>query len=93
MTRLMGRKEISHVTFFNFASAIAIGSITGTVVLTPTLNLGIGLYTLAGWSALTILIGVIDSKSKTARNLLEGQPVIVIKQVEIMEEAMRHVRT
>lgn len=92
MTRLMGRKEISQLTFFNFVSAIAIGSITGTVVLTPTLNLGIGLYTLAGWSALTILMGVIDIKSKTARKVLEGQPVIVIKQGEIMEEALRHVR-
>lgn len=30
-TRIMGRKEISQMTFFNFVSAIAIGSITASL--------------------------------------------------------------
>ena len=31
-TRMMGRKEISEITFFNFTSAIAIGSIAASLV-------------------------------------------------------------
>ena len=33
LTRILGRKEISQMTFFNFISAIAIGSITANLIV------------------------------------------------------------
>ncbi|WP_370511996.1 hypothetical protein [Lysinibacillus sp. BW-2-10] len=33
VTRIMGRKEISQMTFFNFVSAIAIGSIAASLAI------------------------------------------------------------
>lgn len=92
LTRLMGRKELSQMTFFNFVSGIAIGTIGASLAIDSTLSIRNGLLALAGWSAITIALGFIDIKSKKARVLVEGQPRILIKQGKIMEDELRKVR-
>ena len=92
MARIMGRKEISQMTFFNFVSAIAIGSIAANTVLNPNTPLSFGIISLVGWSAFTIILGFIDIKSKTLRKITTGDPVIVIKDGQIIKEALRNVQ-
>lgn len=92
LTRLMGRKEISQMTFFNFVSAISIGTIGAALAMDPTLSIRNGVIALAGWSAFTIFLGFLDIKSKKARSVIVGQPIIVIRKGQIMEEALRKAR-
>jgi uncharacterized membrane protein YcaP (DUF421 family) len=92
LTRIMGRKEISQMTFFNFVSAITIGTISGALITDPNFTLTEGIFSLVGWSLLTIVLGVIDIKFKPVRKLIEGEPLIVIKNGQIMEKALRKVR-
>ncbi|MCP1156380.1 MULTISPECIES: DUF421 domain-containing protein [Bacillus] len=92
LARLMGRKEIAQMTFFNFVSAIAIGSIAANLVLSPNVTIRNGVIALAGWAAFTILMGYLDIKSRKARVFLEGQPLIVIKDGKVMEDSLRKAR-
>lgn len=92
LTRMMGRKEISQMTFFNFVSAITIGTIGGALISDSNFTISEGLFSLFGWSLLTILLGIIDIKSKKVRKVIEGDPLILIKNGEIMEKALRKVR-
>jgi uncharacterized membrane protein YcaP (DUF421 family) len=88
----MGRKEISQMTFFNFVSAIAIGEIAASLVVDDQLSIRNGLIALAGWSFYTLLMSYIDIKSVNARKLLIGEPVILVKEGKIMEQALRKCR-
>lgn len=92
LTRLIGRKELSQMTFFNFVSSIAIGTIGASLAIDSTLSIRNGLFALVGWSLITIVLGFIDIKSKKARELIEGQPRIVIKNGQIMEGELRKAR-
>ncbi|QDP39671.1 DUF421 domain-containing protein [Radiobacillus deserti] len=93
LARIMGRKEISQMTFFNFISAISIGTIGGSLVINNTLSIRNGVLALVGWSAFTLLMDFLDIRSKKeARTVIEGQPRIVIKNGQIMEQEMRKVR-
>lgn len=92
LTRLMGRKEISQMTFFNFISGIAIGTIGASLAIDSTLSIRNGFLALVVWSAFTIVLGLIDIKSNKARTVIEGQPLIVIKQGKIMEDTLRKAR-
>ncbi|WP_163579227.1 YetF domain-containing protein [Gracilibacillus saliphilus] len=92
LTRIMGRKELRQLTFFNFVSGIAIGSIAASLVVNQNLDIWAGIYALSAWAILTIIMGLIDIKSKTARTVIQGQPVILIKQGKIMEDEMRKAR-
>ncbi|MEH6907746.1 DUF421 domain-containing protein [Neobacillus drentensis] len=92
LTRIMGRKEISQMTFANFVSAIAIGEIAGTLALVPDIKIINGVIGLVAWSFFTILMALIDLKSKKARKIIEGEPLIVIKKGQIIEKSLRETR-
>lgn len=89
LTRMMGRKEISQMTFFNFVSAISIGSIAANLVANPSFKLLHGILALSIWSIITILMDLIDLNSKKARMIVSGDPVMVIREGKIMGDALR----
>ncbi|MRH45104.1 DUF421 domain-containing protein [Aquibacillus halophilus] len=92
MTRIMGRKELAQMTFFNFVSAIAIGSIAANLAVNSNLSITNGVWALIGWSALTVVMGFIHIKSKAASVLVQGQPLILIKDGQIMDDVMGKAR-
>jgi uncharacterized membrane protein YcaP (DUF421 family) len=92
LTRVMGRKEISQMTFFNFVSAISIGTLGASLAIDSSISIRNGLIALIAWSAFTIITGFLDIKSPKFRLAVEGQPVIVIKNGKIMDKALRKVR-
>ncbi|WP_158735990.1 DUF421 domain-containing protein [Alteribacillus sp. YIM 98480] len=92
LTRIMGRKEISQMTFFNFVSAISIGTIGASLAIDSNLSIRNGLIALISWAVFTIILGLIDIRSKKARVVIEGQPRILIKNGEVMENEMRKAR-
>lgn len=64
LARIMGRKEISQMTFFNFVSAIAIGSIAANFAMNSNVSIVNGVLALIGWTVFTLAIAFIDIKSK-----------------------------
>ncbi|WP_409254179.1 YetF domain-containing protein [Bacillus sp. SCS-153A] len=92
VARISGRKEISQMTYFNLISAIALGSIGGAIISSANFSIRNGILALSGWLILTLLFGYMDIKSKGARKIIEGEPIIVIKQGKIMEKALSRTR-
>ncbi|WP_408009186.1 YetF domain-containing protein [Pseudalkalibacillus sp. A8] len=92
MTRIMGRKEISQMTFHNFVSAIAIGTIAASLAIDSMVSIRNGVIALLAWTAFTVLFGFLDIKSKGARKFLNGDALVVIKEGKIMEDALRKAR-
>src|SRR4051794_34405375 len=92
LTRLIGRKEISQMTFFNFVSAISIGTLGASLAIDPSISITNGLIALVAWSAFTIFMGILDIKSQKFRVAVEGEPRILVKKGKIMEDELRKVR-
>lgn len=90
--RLLGKQEISQLTYFDYVNGITIGSIAA--IITTELNdrvlpVWVGLLT---WTGLVLLMQVVTLKSRTFSEYLEGEPVVVILNGKIMEAAMRKMR-
>ena len=92
LTRIMGRKEISQMTFFNFISAISIGAIGASLAVDHSLSIRHGLIALFAWAIFTLLLGWLNMKSHHARKIITGDPVIVIKDGKIMENKLKTYR-
>ncbi len=92
LTRLMGRKEISQMTFFNFVSAISIGTLGASLAIDSSISITNGLIALVAWSVFTIFVGLLDIKSQKFRVVIEGEPRILVKKGQIMEDELRKVR-
>ncbi|UOQ45755.1 DUF421 domain-containing protein [Halobacillus salinarum] len=92
LTRMMGRKEISQMTFFNFVSAISIGTIGGSLITDRSLTIFNGVLALVGWSLFTVIMGWVDIKSRPARKFITGEPIVLIKNGVLNEKALRKTR-
>jgi len=89
LARLLGKKQISHLTFFDYVVGIVIGAIAATIAVDPSMKvlnaiLGLSVYTL-----LSLIISYGAIKSFKFRDLVESSPSILIKDGKIMEESLR----
>lgn len=92
LCRIIGKKEISQMTFFNYVSGITFGSITASLLIDPSKNAWIGITAMTGWTALTLISGIATLKSRKLRLILAGQPTVLIKDGKLLEKAMRGAR-
>ncbi|MCQ6280363.1 DUF421 domain-containing protein [Bacillus sp. EB600] len=88
MTRMMGKKQVGQLTYFNYITGISIGAIAAAITMDRSIKLGEGFVSLISWALLTHLVAFINLKSRKARVILDGQPTIVIKNGQILEKAM-----
>lgn len=89
LTRVLGKKQLSQMTFFTYITGIALGNIAGDMVVHRDIKLIDGVTGLTVWAFLTLTIEYIALKSSKARILLDGEPTIIIKQGKINEKAMK----
>ncbi len=90
--RILGKEQISQLTFFDYALGITIGSIAAS--LTTDLSSRawphwVGLIT---WSALGYLMQIITMKFRYAAKYIEGEPTIVIMNGKIMEGVLKKMK-
>jgi len=90
-TRLIGKKFLAQMTFFDFVTGITIGTITGAFVTVEVR----GFHVLISPLTLTLLVvmtGFLTLKSVPARKLLEGEPLVMVQNGKIYEKNMQKVR-
>ncbi|WP_246483974.1 YetF domain-containing protein [Heyndrickxia vini] len=92
LTRFMGRKQISQLTFFNYITGISIGTLAATISIDRSINLAESATALIIWTLLTIFVAMLSIKSRKAKVLIDGQPKIVIKEGKIMEDTLKDLR-
>lgn len=92
LARIMGKEQLSQLTFFNYITGISIGSIAGEIVAHNDTHYLNAITSLIWWGALTILVSYITLKSKKANDLLDDKPLIVIKNGKILEKALKSSR-
>ncbi|MDO6450535.1 MULTISPECIES: DUF421 domain-containing protein [Oceanobacillus] len=89
LTRIMGKKQISQLTFFDYCVGITIGSIAATMSVDQNVKALNGIMSLIVWGIFPILLAYFGMKSNTFSNLTDGKPTILIKNGEILEGSMK----
>lgn len=92
MTRLLGKKVISQLNFFDFIVGITIGSIAAAASTDPDLPLIWPLTAVAVWVASAIFNNYLSLKSITFRKLTEGEATMVVYQGKLLEGNMAKIR-
>ncbi len=92
LTRLLGKKQMSQLTFFNYITGITIGSIAANIVTLEGKDFAETISSLIWWCLLTYIVDFVVIKVPKARVLLDGEPSIVIKKGEIQYETLKNLR-
>ncbi len=88
-TRILGKKQMNQITYFDYITGITLGSIASEVALNTQLKVTDGLVAIAVWAGLAYLIAFVSLKSYKARNVLDGQPSIIIKKGKLQQETIQ----
>jgi len=86
LTKLMGNREMSQLSMFDFISSIAIGSVAGEMAVMSTDSLIEPLVSMIILTSITILISYLTCKSIYLRRFFEGQAIILYQAGQIFEK-------
>lgn len=89
MTRILGRKALSQMTFFDFAVVITFGSVAANIGIGHANTFVSSVTVLITVGLLGLLSGVGHIKSFRFRKMINSEPIIVIADGQIVEENMR----
>ncbi|WP_041087974.1 DUF421 domain-containing protein [Jeotgalibacillus soli] len=89
ITKWLGKKQISQLSFFEYVTGITIGSIGAELVTGLDRNIMHGIIGITTFAAIPYLAGIISLKSKTFRDIVEGKGSVLIKDGKIMEDNLK----
>lgn len=87
--RVLGKQLVSQLTFFEYVTGITFGSIAATIATDVNQRTMTHFVGLTVFALLAYMMQVISLKSRPARKVIEGEPVVVIQNGKILEEKMR----
>jgi uncharacterized membrane protein YcaP (DUF421 family) len=91
-TRILGKEQISQLTFFDYVLGITIGSIAASLTTDLSSRAWPHWVGLLGWCLSGYLMEYLTLKWRYAAKYIEGEPTIVIMNGKIMEEALKKIR-
>ncbi len=92
ITRLLGRQQVSQLTFHEYINGITFGSIAATLATDVDKRTWQHLTGLMMFGALTFLVSYINMKSRTISKVLGGEPLLVIQNGKILEKNLKRTR-
>ncbi|HWJ77566.1 DUF421 domain-containing protein [Bacillus subtilis] len=92
ITKFLGKKQLSQLSFFEYVTGITIGGIAAIVILEVRHSIFIGGLAIVTMAAIPYLVSLISLKSKKLRDFVEGKGSVFIKDGKIMEDNLKKER-
>jgi uncharacterized membrane protein YcaP (DUF421 family) len=92
LTRLMGKKQIAQLNFFDYVAGISIGSIAASFAVDDSISYAHGLFNLGIYALMPIVVSYWSLKSLPVRAWTGGVPTILIQEGKLVEANLRHAR-
>jgi uncharacterized membrane protein YcaP (DUF421 family) len=93
LTRLIGKKQVSQLSLFEYITGITLGSIAAYIPLEsePT-SWYLGALSLLVWVIMAFVIEYLEIKSKKMRKWIIGTETVLIKHGKVLEENLKKER-
>lgn len=92
LTRLLGKKQMSQLTYFNYITGVTMGSVAGDFISEVNMPVVDALASLIAICILTELNSFIVLKSTSYRKVMDGDDIILIKKGKIIKPALKSCR-
>lgn len=92
ITKIIGFRQISEMSFFDYVIGITIGSVAAEMATNIDLEWWKGILAMAVYGVLGVLFSVLSQKSVRARKFISGKPIIIIERGKISKKGMKKAR-
>ena len=89
ITKMMGKKQISELNFFDYVVGITIGSIAADISLDIEKNMIAGIAALFIYGFISYIISFVSIKSILARRFFIGVPTVLVENGKIIESGLK----
>lgn len=89
ITKMMGKKQISELNFFDYIVGITIGSIAADISLDIEKNMIAGIAALFIYGFISYIISFVSIKSIWARRFIIGVPTVLVEKGKIIESGLK----
>lgn len=92
LTRILGKKQISQLSYFEYITGITLGELAGFISTDMESNYFLGVIALFVWFLVPFLLEMTTLKSKILRAWFDGKGTILIKNGKILEDNLKKER-
>jgi uncharacterized membrane protein YcaP (DUF421 family) len=92
LTRILGKKQISQLTLFEYITGIALGELAGFLSTDLERNYVHGIVAMLVWFTVPFTLEYVTLKNKTLRGWLEGTGRTLIKDGKVLEDHLKKER-
>jgi uncharacterized membrane protein YcaP (DUF421 family) len=92
LSKLMGYRAISELSFFDYVVGITIGSIAAEMSTNIDLEWWKGVTAMTVYAVTELILSIIAQKSKRAREIVSGKPIILIQEGRIIKSSLKKAR-
>ena len=89
ITKMMGKKQISELNFFDYIVGITIGSIAADISLDIEKDMLAGIAALFIYGFISYIISFVSIKSILARRFFIGVPTVLVEKGKIIESGLK----
>lgn len=91
-TKLLGKRQLSQLSLFEYITGITIGSLAAYVSLELQSRWYLGVIAIIVWAGISMAVEYLQLKSKKLRDWIDGEATIFIKDGKILEDELRKER-
>ncbi|MFK7694705.1 DUF421 domain-containing protein [Paenibacillus sp. HJGM_3] len=92
MTKILGKRQVTQLSLFEYITGITIGNITASISLDLDSSWYLGLISITVWVCVSLGIAFLQMKSKTMRDFIDGKATVLIKDGKVMEDNLKKER-
>ncbi|RXZ79173.1 DUF421 domain-containing protein [Paenibacillaceae bacterium] len=92
MTKLLGKRQVTQLSLFEYITGITIGNLAGYVSLDLDSTWYLGLIAMLVWVSVSLGIEFTQLKSKRVRDFIDGKGTILVKHGKILEDNLKKER-
>lgn len=92
ITKVIGFRQISEMSFFDYVIGITIGSIAAEMSTNLDLEWWKGITAMAVYGIIGVILSLLSQKSIAARKIISGKPIILIEKGKISKKNMKKAR-
>jgi len=92
VTRFLGKEQLSQLTFYDYVVGITLGDIAGFAAVSHENRYLESMYILILFAACAFAVSILTQVNRRARQVIEGEPTVIIYNGQILEDNMRRAR-
>ncbi|ANY65514.1 hypothetical protein BBD42_02810 [Paenibacillus sp. BIHB 4019] len=92
MTKLLGKRQISQLSLFEYITGITMGNIASYISLDLDNEWYLGILALLVWVIVSVGFEFATMKSKTLRNFIDGQGTVLIRRGKLLRKNLQKER-